>query len=102
MRPGWVVPLALCLGCAPESVPCPASDAPLVIRQLALPGPAIGVSTVVELPDGRRLLIDVGNDSHDAVVRAAAPTVDFLLVTHGDEDHAGGLDDLADVLADAT
>lgn len=93
--------LALLLGCPVEPVPCPASDAPLVIRQLALPGPAIGVSTVVELPDGRRLLIDVGNDSHDAVVRAAAPTADFVLITHGDEDHAGGLDDLADVLADA-
>ncbi len=97
-----VVLLVLLLGCPDEPVPCPQSDAPLVIRQLALPGPAIGVSTVVELPDGRTLLVDVGNDSHDEHVRQAAPSVDFVLLTHGHEDHAGGVDDLGDVLADAT
>mgnify|MGYP000397716330 CR=1 FL=1 len=96
-----LIPLLL-VGCGETHVPCAASTAPLVIRQLALPGPSIGVSTVVELPDGRRLLIDVGNDSHDGVVREAAPAVDFVLVTHGDEDHAGGREDLADVLAGAT
>ena len=88
-------------GCTATDVPCGASDAPLVIRQLALPGPALGVSTLLELPDGRRLLIEVGNDSHDGVIRAAAPAVDFVLVTHGDQDHAGGRGDLADVLEGA-
>jgi beta-lactamase superfamily II metal-dependent hydrolase len=92
----------LLLGCSPDP-PCPANPAALEIRQLDLRGPSLGEATVVTLPGGAHLLIDVGNDSHDDELRAALTgPVDWLLVTHGHEDHAGGLDDLADVLVNAT
>lgn len=97
-----LVGLVLLLGCPSPDVPCPRPEADLLIEQLLLPGPSIGVATVVHLPDGRRLLIEVGNDAHDQVVREAVGAADFVLITHDDEDHAGGADDLADVLDGAT
>jgi beta-lactamase superfamily II metal-dependent hydrolase len=91
--------LVLCAGCRE---PCPPATGTLEIRQLGLRGPVPGESTLVTFPNGETLLIDVGNDSHDGWIhdRLDGP-VDWLLITHSDEDHAGGLDDLADGLAGA-
>lgn len=83
--------------------PCPAVEGALELRQLDLRGPSLGEATVVTLPSGGHLLIDLGNDSHDRRVRRALTgPVDWLLITHQHEDHAGGLDDLQDELSQAT
>ncbi len=71
----------------------------LLIEQLHLPG-GLGESTLVVTPDGRSLLIDVGNDRHDDEVREALlartgrDSADLVLLTHLDADHFGGLDEL--------
>ncbi len=77
-------------------MPCAADDerpgGGLRIEQLHLPGPSIGEATLVTSPDGTTLLIDVGNDGHRDVV---PDDVDLVLVTHDDEDHRGGLEEVA-------
>lgn len=89
--------MILLLACSP---PCPSPDpGGLLIEQLDLPGPAIGEAALVRAPDGSSLLIDVGNDSHDdevaeALERHGITALDHVVVTHGDEDHVGGLDEL--------
>lgn len=94
-----LLPLLAALACAP---PCPEASGALVLRQLGLRGPVPGEATLVALPDGATLLIDVGNDSHDGWIRDRLDgPVDHLLLTHAHEDHAGGLDDLGDLLAEA-
>lgn len=61
-----------------------------------------GEATLVELPDGRRLLVDAGPGGErrfDVGERVIAPflwsrfihTLDAVAVTHADPDHAGGL-----------
>ena len=91
--------LVLLAGCAPD---CPEAAGAMIVRQLGLRGPVPGESSLVVLPGGATLLIDAGNDSHDGWIRERLDgPVDWLLITHGDEDHAGGLDDLADLLAGA-
>lgn len=97
IRPIPILALAACHG------PCPETPGALEIRQLDLRGPATGEAAVITLPGGDQLLVDVGNDSHaDTVREHLAGAVAWLLVTHAHEDHAGGLDDLADLLAEAT
>ncbi len=95
-------PLAL-LALVACGVPCPTAAGPLEIRQFDLGSTSIGESTLVTLPDGSTLLLDVGNDGHDDDIRARLDRpVDWLLITHDHEDHSGGLDDLHDLLAEAT
>jgi beta-lactamase superfamily II metal-dependent hydrolase len=60
-----------------------------------------GDATIVELPDGRVLLIDGGDGSADAnkallryMYALKLKTVDYLVVTHADSDHCGGLDEV--------
>ena len=59
-----------------------------------------GDAVIIELPDGKSMLIDGGNESYaskSALLRYANAlgvcTFDYLLLTHPDEDHAGGLDE---------
>lgn len=60
-----------------------------------------GDSTIVELPDGKIMLIDGGSastGSTNAVMRYLNAldirSIDYLVVTHADEDHCGGLDEV--------
>ena len=57
-------------------------------------------SAIVEL-DGNRLLIDVGPDFYHQILRADAPPLDALLITHSHYDHVGGIDDLRPYCATA-
>ena len=98
-----LLPLLLLCACVDVAIePCDPVEGDLLIEQIGLPGPPIGESALVTSPDGTKLLIDVGNGAHDQLVReATGGEVDLLLVTHLDQDHAGGLDELEDVLAGA-
>jgi competence protein ComEC len=60
-----------------------------------------GESTLVQFPDGRRMLVDAGGvlgDGRDAGGRVVAPALrargirrlDYVVVTHADRDHIGG------------
>ena len=58
-----------------------------------------GDATLIELPDGKIALIDGGNGdtaTEYALMRylyaLRIDTIDYLIVTHADEDHCGGLD----------
>ncbi len=58
-----------------------------------------GDSTLIELPDGKVMLIDGGdgrNDATSAILRYLnaldIDTIDYLVATHADEDHCGGLE----------
>lgn len=51
-------------------------------------------SVVVETDTGNRLLIDCGPDFREQMLRAGAPGLDCVLLTHSHYDHVGGIDDL--------
>lgn len=51
-------------------------------------------SAIVTLDNGRKLLIDCGPDFREQILRAGAPELEALLVTHSHYDHVGGIDDL--------
>ncbi len=64
-----------------------------------------GDATVIELPDGKVALIDGGNPSKDseyALMRylyaLEIEKIDYLILTHADEDHCGSLDVVLDCL----
>ncbi|MGQ9557396.1 MAG: ComEC/Rec2 family competence protein [Desulfurispora sp.] len=76
---------------------------------VAGPGPATGCrlvhvldvgqadSILVQLPDGRNMLIDAGNNEDgpfivDYLHRSGVQSIDYLIGTHPHEDHIGGLD----------
>lgn len=58
-----------------------------------------GDATIIELPDGKIMLIDGGNDSEETAKKVMRylnalkiDVIDYLVVTHADEDHCGSLD----------
>lgn len=58
-----------------------------------------GDSTLIELPDGKTMLIDGGNGSAEAtksILRylnaSKIDRIDYLVLTHADADHCGGLE----------
>lgn len=65
-----------------------------------------GDATIIELPDGKIMVIDGGNGSDDSVkallryiTALKIEKVHYLLVTHADLDHCGGLDELIEYTA---
>lgn len=62
-----------------------------------------GDSTIVELPDGKTMVIDAGPRGSAKTIEAqlkadGRPQVDYLVATHPDADHIGGM---AELIADA-
>ena len=93
-----LVPLLAACG---AEVPCTATwtEGQLLIEQLDLPASSTGEAALVIAPDGQSLLVDVGNDSHSDEVAAAlhrhgVAAVDHVVLTHDDQDHVGGIEDL--------
>ncbi len=75
-------------------------DAELWIVQIDIDSLALGEAALVIGPDGRSLLIDVGNDSHAAAVEAAVDRYlghapDHVVLTHHHADHIGAIDELS-------
>ena len=63
-----------------------------------------GDCTVLEFPDGRSMIIDGGDGTFDntaAILRylnaLKIKKPDFMLLTHSDSDHCGGLDEVLEV-----
>jgi beta-lactamase superfamily II metal-dependent hydrolase len=80
----------------------------LYLAHLGLEGLSIGEATLVQLPDGTRGLIDVGNDSHARDVVAAVDALlgtralDLVVLTHHHADHEDALPDLLEALTIGT
>lgn len=60
-----------------------------------------GDCTLIELPDGKIMLIDGGNGQRDVTAdilrymnALKIDTIDYLVVTHADNDHCGGLQEI--------
>lgn len=51
-------------------------------------------SALIQLNDGRNLLIDCGPDFYTQILHAGCPQLHCALLTHSHYDHVGGIDDL--------
>jgi Metallo-beta-lactamase superfamily len=75
-------------------------DATLTIEQMFLEGTSSGEGVLIVGPDGTRVLIDIGNDSHGDEILAILDSrfgerrVDWVVLTHYHADHIGSFDNL--------
>ena len=82
---------------SPPLVPQPGE---LFLAHIGLGGLSLGEATLAQLPDGRRLLIDIGNDAHADEVLGAIDAllgrrdIDLVVLTHHHADHEDALDKL--------
>ena len=78
-----------------ETEPDPATPTDLVVRFVDV---GQGDATILEFPDGKTMLIDTPTGKSDVVkstLRAdGRSTIDWLVATHPDADHIGGLDSI--------
>lgn len=78
-----------------ETEPDPATLTDLVVRFVDV---GQGDATILEFPDGKTMLIDTPTGKSDVVestLRAdGRSTIDWLVATHPDADHIGGLDSI--------
>lgn len=51
-------------------------------------------SALVETDEGRNILIDIGPDFREQMLREKVTHLDGILITHAHRDHVGGLDDI--------
>lgn len=94
---------------APEQTPAPVQDSTPAPATNEDPEPELGDmtvtfidvgqgdSTLVELPDGKTMLVDAGEASAsqnvlDAFDKADVDTIDYLVATHPHADHIGGME----------
>ena len=94
---------------APEQTPAPVQDSTPAPATNEDPEPELGDmtvtfidvgqgdSTLVELPDGKTMLVDAGEASAsgnvlDALDKADVDTIDYLVATHPHADHIGGME----------
>ncbi|MGO4983453.1 ComEC/Rec2 family competence protein [Collinsella sp. Sow4_E3] len=77
----------------PEPEPEPVTLTDLVVKFVDV---GQGDASIIEFPDGKTMLIDTPRGKADivmATLRAdGRPTIDWLVATHPDADHIGGLD----------
>lgn len=80
---------------ATKTEPDPAAPTGLVVRFVDV---GQGDATIIEFPDGKTMLVDTPTGK-SSVVKAALradgrSTIDWLVATHPDADHIGGLDNI--------
>lgn len=80
---------------ATKTEPEPAAPTSLVVRFVDV---GQGDATIIEFPDGKTMLVDTPTGK-SSVVKAALradgrSTIDWLVATHPDADHIGGLDNI--------
>lgn len=51
-------------------------------------------SALVEMDDGKNILIDIGPDFREQMLRERVSYLDGILITHAHRDHVGGIDDI--------
>ena len=51
-------------------------------------------SALVETDEGKNILIDIGPDFREQMLREKVSHLDSILITHAHRDHVGGLDDI--------
>ena len=77
----------------PEPEPEPATLTDLVVKFVDV---GQGDASIIEFPDGKTMLIDTPRGKADTVMATlradGRPTIDWLVATHPDADHIGGLD----------
>lgn len=51
-------------------------------------------SALVQMDDGKNILIDIGPDFREQMLREQVTHLDGILITHAHRDHVGGIDDI--------